>query len=288
MPVNAVLLLLASALVHATWNLQVKRSGAKGLFLLLAIGAAAVLYLPAFVWLLYTHGLPAAGLPFLLGTCGTNLLYFVSLGRAYSYGDISFVYPINRGSGLAWTAVVAVLVFHEPLSAFGGLGVSLVLTGILFSQGRPSLTENAAAAKARRLALFWALINGVSIAANLLIDRQGTRYIHPFLYAYLEYASAGLVLLPAALRAGPAPLLAEWRARRGSVVAVGALMIFSYVLTLFAMRFAAVSYVAAVRELSIVFATAMGMLILKEPASRNRLAAALLITLGVILIGLRG
>ena len=57
-------------------------------------------------------------------------------------------------------------------------------------------------------------------------------------------------------------------------------------MVLFAMRMAKVSYVVAVREVSIVFSALYGIFWLKEKHGSQKLVGASLITLGVIFFGL--
>ncbi len=54
---------------------------------------------------------------------------------------------------------------------------------------------------------------------------------------------------------------------------------------LFALRISKVSYVAAAREVNIVFSVLFGIKLLKEKNTPQKLVGAVLITLGVIFIG---
>ena len=68
------------------------------------------------------------------------------------------------------------------------------------------------------------------------------------------------------------------------IILVGFLVYFAYLLVLFSMSMTPVSYVATVRNFSIVVATVLGAVVLKEPDVSMRLAASILIILGIILI----
>ncbi len=67
---------------------------------------------------------------------------------------------------------------------------------------------------------------------------------------------------------------------------VGIVSPLAYLLVLVAMTVARVSYVAPAREIGIVFGTALGVVLLREPAGRLRLLGAALITLGVVILAL--
>lgn len=77
---------------------------------------------------------------------------------------------------------------------------------------------------------------------------------------------------------------AQWR----SIVAVSLLQFVAYQLVLTAMTMAPVSYVAAVRQVSVLLAVFTGSVMLHEGHLALRLSAGAAITLGVILIGWKG
>ncbi len=80
--------------------------------------------------------------------------------------------------------------------------------------------------------------------------------------------------------------MSEWQRRKGSIVVVGFLSGFTYLMILFALRISKVSYVAAVREVSIVLSSYYGVVLLGEKHGAQKLLGALLITVGVVAIGL--
>jgi drug/metabolite transporter (DMT)-like permease len=120
------------------------------------------------------------------------------------------------------------------------------------------------------------------IAAYTLIDNSGVERASAL--AYLELVmilpSFGYAALVAAMRGGAA-LREEVNA--GSIAA-GLLILTPYSLFLVALDLAPAAPVAAVRETSIVIATALGALVLKERVRRRRWAGALLVAAGVALV----
>ena len=81
-------------------------------------------------------------------------------------------------------------------------------------------------------------------------------------------------------------LKSEWQSRKGSIVVVGFLSGFTYLMILFALTMSKVSYVAAVREVSIVLSAFFGIVCLGEKNGRQKMVGAVFITAGVIAIGL--
>ena len=78
----------------------------------------------------------------------------------------------------------------------------------------------------------------------------------------------------------------EWNINKIKILAVGFLDLFTYLLILFALQISKVSYVAAVREVSIVFSALIGIILLQEKNAPQKLLGAALISLGVVFIGL--
>ncbi|MSR38957.1 MAG: hypothetical protein EXS02_08990 [Planctomycetes bacterium] len=96
-----------------------------------------------------------------------------------------------------------------------------------------------------------------------------------------------LLLMPFALR-DSAAVVGEWRKRRIAVIFVGVLSPLSYLLVLFAMQLAQLSYVAPLREISILFAALLGTQLLREGEAARRLTAAVVMIAGFLAIALGG
>jgi drug/metabolite transporter (DMT)-like permease len=279
-------LVAVAALAHATWNLLTKGSRDKVVFLWWTGAAGTVLFLPAVLlagpaW----PGSPEAWLGVALGAA-LRAAYFAALGAAYARGDLSLVYPLARGTAPVLVPIAAVLVLGERVSPAGALGVAVVAAGV-YVLHLPGLARRHLWASLRALAApraGYALLTGLLTTAYSVVDKWNMASgIPPLLYAYLTIPVAALLLTPVTL-GRPATVAAEWRASRGAIAAVAALMTGGYVLVLTALRFTPVSYVAPARELGIVFGTVLGAVVLGEGHLRQRTAGACLIVLGVILI----
>ena len=95
-----------------------------------------------------------------------------------------------------------------------------------------------------------------------------------------------LLLSPYMLTRERVALKLEWQVNRGPILIDGFLVLFTYMIILFAFRLSKVSYVVAAREVSIVISAMLGIIWLKESHAPQKMAGSLLITLGVALIGL--
>jgi drug/metabolite transporter (DMT)-like permease len=266
---------LASALLHAGWNALLKSSPDKGLENaamavsrgLLALAVVPFLPLPA----------PAAW-PWLLASVLVHIAYFWALANAYRWGDLSFTYPVMRGGAPALVAIAGVFAFGEVLPWAETAGVTLISVGILAF----ATVRHGGDAPARRKALGYALLNAAVIATYTLIDARGVRLSQaPLAYAAwfflansgvqtaIGFARRGAAVLPYLLRHWPRTLLS-------GLFTAGA-----YGTALWAMAHAPAALVAALRETSVLFATAIGALFLGERFTRQAALATVAVLAGL-------
>lgn len=281
-------IVLVAALFHASWNYLTKRSLEKIVFVWWFLLATLVLYLPMVVYFWPQTSFSAKGVACVLGSALLHTLYFWTLSKAYEGGDLSLVYPIARGSMPLFVTVLAVLLIHEQLSAPGLSGIALVVLGIyvvhLRSFAGRSFLEPFRALKGG--ASLWALSTGGSNGIGSVVDKVGVGEIYPPVYIYLMFTGVWLLLAPYILTRKRPALQIEWRVNRNSIVAVGFLVTFTYTMILFAMRMSPVSYVVAVRNVSILFSALLGVLWLREKHASQKIIGAVLIMAGVIIIGM--
>jgi uncharacterized membrane protein len=284
----ALLLITGAALMHASWNFLTKSSLDKIAFLWATGIAGSVLFLPALLW--SGDGKPWPGrvlLGFGLGAV-IRAVYFLSLGTAYSRGDLSLVYPVARGIAPVLVPVTAAVVLDERLSVAGMLGVGAVALGVYVVHLPGLAARNLLQPLARLRAgpARYAAMTGVLTTTYSLVDKWNIADgAPPLAYAYFTIPVAALLLTPAVLRR-PSRVMAECRRSGWRVPVVALLMTSGYLLVLLALQSTQVSYVAPARELGIVFGTMLGSVALCEGAAPQRLAGASIIVLGVTLLAL--
>jgi drug/metabolite transporter (DMT)-like permease len=279
----ALALVLVAAVLHATWNLFSKRSGG-GLPFVELVGLVNLgLYAPfvAGYWWWRHPVLPAAAVAWVVGSGFLKTGYALYLQRSYRAGDYSLVYPLARGTGPLLASLAAILFLGErpgPLAVGGGL---LIIGSIFFlTDGARLLREGRTEV---RRAVGSGLMCGMFIAAYTIWDRRGVAdlAIAPLLYDAGTTLTGVILLAPFAARRGP-EIARHWREHRLYVFGVAGLSSISYILVLTALAFTPVSYLAPVREVSIVIGAFLGARYLKEGDRRRRLWAAGAIALGIL------
>lgn len=282
----ALALVLAAALIHASWNYLLKRSGGGTPFVWWFATLSALFYAPvAFgvVWLTR----PEIGwtqIALMLASAALHTAYYLLLDRGYrAGGDLSLVYPLARGTGPLITVVLAVFLLGEQPSAIALAGAFLIVGGALLLGGSVQKLRERGSLHAVGLAL----LTGCMIAAYTLVDKIAVAafFIPPVLQDWATNLGRVILMTPAAY-ASRREIASTWRRASKDIVAVALLCPLSYILVLTAMVFTPVSYVAPAREISILVAAFMGARLLAEPdASRRALAACAMVS-GIIFLGI--
>jgi drug/metabolite transporter (DMT)-like permease len=287
-PTFALGLVVLAALAHAAWNVLAKTAAGGATFVWLFSALAAVIWLPiAAAALVVDPGHPVGleGLAFMAGSGALHALYFVLLQRGYRDGDLSLVYPLARGTGPLLSTLAALVIFSERPSALALAGGAIIVAAVLSLAGAGSGLRTEAGD--RRRAVVFALLTGVAIASYTLWDKQavGPLGLQPVVY-YWGTNVAETLLLTAFVAGRTTEIRRTWHAYRRQALGVAILSPLAYVLVLFALAHAPVSYVAPARELSILVGAVAGTTVLAEGHRRRRLLAAGAIFAGIVLLAL--
>ncbi len=281
-------IVLAAAFLHSSWNYLLKKSQRKIAFIWLLLLVGSIILVPMFLFFWPQGGISKTGWICVVATGILHALYFWFMGGAYERGDLSLVYPLARGSGPLFVPIFAVGLLHEELSILGIIGIALVIFGIyvihLRSFSGQSFLDPFLAMRSG--ASIWALCTGFAIAGYSLVDKIGVSIVPPPAYIYLMLIITWLLLTPYVFIREKKWLNDEWNLNKGTIIVAGFLSPFTYLMILFAFKMSKVSYVVAVRELSIVFSTLYGIIWLKEKHGKQKITGGIVIALGVIFIGL--
>ena len=280
MSLEVLALVLAAAVAHASWDLFAKPAQGGAGFVWLCAVAGTVLYVPVLVVALALDPGPLGwtALALMAGSGALHALYFVLLQRGYATGDLSLMYPLSRGTGPLLSSLAAIALLGERPTGLALAG-GLVVVAAVLSLARPG--DRSAETG------FFALLTGTAIAGYTLWDKQavGAVGLSPIVFYWGTNLVNALVLTPVALRRR-ADVRRAWTASRRRAAAVGVLSPLAYILILYALARAPISYVAPARESSIVIGTLFGALLLHEPDIRRRLVAAGVIVAGVVALAL--
>jgi drug/metabolite transporter (DMT)-like permease len=287
----SIVLILISALIHSSWNFFTKKGNWPGEFFFWVFFLGVLLYLPFFIAFgalptFLTHASPSLwGVSISSGFFET--IYFVCLVGAYRGGDLSLVYPISRSAPL-FTQIWAILMIGEILSRGGVLGILLVTVGLFVISMKDFHLKHIVPQSDRFISRPYvlALIAAVASSIYSVIDKVGVQMLHPVFYIWLinlwMTTFTGLYLI---LRRNVS-FLKIWKEWKKEILIIAILQNAAYLLVLMAMQISKVSYVVAFRQVGALFGAGMGIFFLKESHWKTRITGALILTLGLVLIGL--
>ena len=281
MTIGALVLVLAAAVIHATWNLLNKQASGHPTFTWLVAVLSAAFYAPATIAIIEIWQLKIGSVEvgMMAGSAALHTAYFVLLNQGYRAGDLSLVYPLARGTGPLLSSIAAIIFLGERPSLLAMAGVLLIIGGVLVLAGNLAQLRRSD----NRPAVGYALITGLFIAAYTLWDKQAvSRFaIAPIVLDWGANVGRTILLTPYALKFSD-EAVNEWHEHKFEAIAIAILIPLSYILVLTAMQFTPVSYVAPAREISILIGTAMGARLLAEADAPRRLGAAGAMVLGVV------
>jgi drug/metabolite transporter (DMT)-like permease len=281
----ALTLVLAAAVIHATWNYLLKRSGGGTAFVWLFALGSALIYAPLAAAVLWWTRPALSTMSFVLigASAVIHTAYYILLDRGYRTGDLSLVYPLARGSAPLITVTVAVFLLHENPSSIALAGALLVGSGAVVLTGNfRSLRESQSLP-----AVAFALLTGCMIASYTVVDKLAVAafLVPPIVQDWATNLGRVAILTPFALRQR-GELRAVWRRSRREVITVALLCPLSYILVLTAMVFTPVSYVAPAREISILVGTLLGAHLLSEEHATRRVFGAGAMVAGIVCLAL--
>ena len=268
---------LLAAFLHAGWNsvVKVELDRVSALLLMALIQAAIAIPL-----------LPFAAQPtseswiWILASAALHVGYKIFLMQAYSHADLSQAYPLARGSAplivTVWSVVFLGVTF-TPSSVAAILAISL---GILLMT-----TKSSSSGRMGGSSIFWALGTAGFTASYTLVDGVGAR-IAGTSSGYILWMvigdAIGMMTFAALTRGRIAfsAMLPAWK----TGIAAGTMSLASYWIAVWAFTQAPIALVAALRESSILFATIIAALALRERVNRWRWVSACFIVGGVVLM----
>ena len=291
MPTFAITLIIISAFMHAAWNLLARHQRREATFIWRTLVMnAAIFLLPVAVSEIVAPTLNTTAWICVTGSgicCG---FYYLGLVRAYNSSDFTVVYPVARALPVLLVGVCDVMRGAQP-SAAGWLGMGMVVAGCLMT---PLHTfRDFAARRYLNRSMLWIGLTALGTTGYTMLDKaaaevvsSGPRAAATYCGVFLFNALLVYSLLLRVFRVrDPQPDSVGWR----KPVIAATLNFGAYWLVLWAYQMARhASYIVAFRQFSIVIGVVLAFVLFHEKGRAVRITGTVLITAGLILIGLLG
>lgn len=279
------ILIIFSAICHATWNYTTKKVKSDSTFIWLFSVISSIIYFPFALASLFIYEIDFKPyfILFIFGSAALHSVYFILLNKGYSVGNLSIIYPLARGTGPLFSTMIAIIILKESASPVAIIGIFLIIFGIITITGNPALILNSSKDKS----LIYALLCGISIASYTIFDKiaVSTLKLPPVLLDWLSNLGRVMLLTPYALSRKD-QLKELVTHHRKEALTVGILSPLSYILVLTAMVSIPVYYIAPIRELSILIGAFLGVKFLSEKLTKIKVIGICLMTVGIITLSL--
>jgi drug/metabolite transporter (DMT)-like permease len=290
MALPELLMVLLSALLHASWSAAIKGTRSPLAFNMVQTAAMTLVALCVLPFIELAEVPTDSWL--LVGAAGVvHGLYLWFLSASLERADLSLAYPIIRSTP-AFLPFVAVPLLGDSLTPMGVAGIAIVVLGIWLVHGRGGWR-----AVARMPGVGFAWLTLAATVGYALTDKAGVAGLAgwdgPLPASLVWYALLSLALpfvfFPIAWRNVDREELRH-SIRNDGLRVIGAVIIgvIGYGLILEAYRTAPASYVVAVRQLSVLFAVGIAVFFLGEKPGGRRVAGAAATVAGVALIAWGG
>ena len=247
-------------------------------------------------FVIFTVLLPFAPEPFLMPGTETvemigigaicYVLYHLLNGRAYRGGDLSIVYPLSQSS-MIYVPIWGVALLGERFSLQGVGGILMVIFGTFLVQMQ-EITFAEMARPFRDLrspSVRAALLAGFIYSIGSIAEKTGVKHYSPLYFTYFLVLSMLLFMSLNLARPRYRMLIAEelresWR----PILCSGPVVMTSFLAFRYGLNLAPVGYAVPVRQVSIMIGVVIGILFLRESFGKIRLASALFIVAGAVMI----
>ena len=277
MSLTVFIAVILAAFLHAIWNAMVKKGDNK----YVSLTAIVLGHVPiSIIVIFFTPLISVQSIPYILISAVFLSGYEWCLLSAYRLEDYTKVYPIARGTAPIFIIIISLLLFSLNISKFELIGVLVISFGIIILSLQNIKTfKNYSAAG-------YALSTGLFISFYSISDGYGGRVSDsPLNYtAWLMILNAVIFPILLVIMNKQEVVKKVFSEEKKTFFIGGTLSYTVYGTIIWAFTQAPVPLVAALREISIIFALLIGTVFLNEKLNILKISAVLTIFFGIILL----
>ena len=269
------LLLLIAALSHALCHSILKyNKNPLGI-----LGITSIFEIIVFTPLVLTVPFPTPYIWILIITSALlHGFYRLLVIFSYKYGDLSFIYPIARGSSSLLLAIISLIYLTDKISLWGFIAIIIVCMGLFLISYSDRLKFNFSA-------FGLGVLTAIMITTYTLVDGIGVRHSsNPYSFLYWMLLLNGTPALIASFFFKNNGLRIVNKNLILTGVAFGILAPLAYGLAVWCMQFLPIAYVSSIREISIIFAALIGLILLKEKTASKRIIPSIFVVIGISIL----
>jgi len=270
------LLIFFAAFLHALWNIIIKSINNS------LVGVACKVFFQSIIFapIIFFVPLPE-GITWLYLICSSLLhsLYFILLGIMYNKEDLTFIYPVARGCAPVFVTVLSLIFLKETIPFFGIIGILIACIALILISINNLNTK--VDFKTIIISIFIALI----ISVYTFTDGSGVRSVdNSATFIVWNFFLGGWISIGYVYLTNKESLF-KLRIKELILILFATVISFSaYAIIIWSMKYEPFGFVASMRESSIIFASLIGLVLLKEKIGYIRIISGILFFIGVCFI----
>ncbi len=288
MRIEYLLYIVLSAFLHSFYNFLMRKSNGSKVFLVSMFTVAGFTAVAiAFLTGNY-RDIPWHNVPYIYGASFFYILYQIFVSKSYEHGDISTHYPLTVLSPI-FIPVWAYFLLAEKISFLTGAGIIITIIGAFMVKlnafTRVEIKKMFRLSKDYRGARF-ALAASLMYSFGAIFDKSriAAFNIETYIGFILLFMALNLIIYMVIFQ--KKPVISYIPKYRYFILLGGITVFLSFFTFRVALREVMVSVAVPVRQVSIVFAILLGIIMLRERPDINKLIGSLVIIGGIILVNL--
>ena len=269
-------LIFFAAFLHALWNIIIKSLDNSLVGIAVKVFFQSIIFFPLIFFVPFPEGVTWF---YLICSLLLHSLYFILLGIMYDREDLTFIYPVARGCAPVFVTILSFIFFKDSIPFFGLVGILIICVAlVLISISNFNTKINY---KTIGISIFIALV----ISVYTFSDGVGVRSVNNSLsFIVWNFFLGGWISIGYVYLTKREPLF-SLKIRELFLILCATVISFSaYAIIIWSMKYEPFGFVASMRESSILFASLIGLVFLKERIGYLRIIAGFFFFIGVYFI----
>ena len=267
------LLIFFAAFLHALWNVIIKSLNNSLVGIACKVFFQSIIFAPIIFFVPLPEGITWF---YLIGSCLLHSLYFILLGIMYNREDLTFIYPVARGCAPIFVTVLSLIFLKDVIPFFGIIGI--LITCIALTLISIDKFNTKVDLKTILISIFIAFI----ISIYTFTDGSGVRSVNNSLtFIVWNFFLGGWISIGYVYLTNKESLF-KLKIKELLLILCATIISFSaYAIIIWSMKYEPFGFVASMRESSIIFASLIGLVLLKERIGFIRIISGILFFIGV-------
>ena len=267
------LLIFFAAFLHAVWNIIIKSLNNSLVAIAVKVFFQSIIFIPVVFFVPAPEGITWF---YLIASALLHSLYFILLGVMYNHEDMTFIYPVARGCAPVFVTILSFIFLSDMIPLLGIVGILIVSFALMLISLNNFKTKMDI--KKICISVFIAFIISIYTftdgAGVRSVENSSTFIVWNFFFG--GWISIGYVYLTNKQE------LFSLKLKELCLIIFATVVSFSaYAIIIWSMKYEPIGFVASMRESSIIFASIIGLFILKEKIGFIRVISSILFFIGV-------